>query len=582
MVGANMLLEIHKRLQQIKGVAPDVTFGGVSILAVGDLCQLPPVSQSPLFDTVSDCYAQLYGSGSMWVDEFEMLELDEIMRQRDDSSFAELLCRVRTNECTPADIDTLKSRVTTPDAPDYPGHALHVYRVNVDVDSRNELMLNNLTSEAEQCAIKACDAVAGQTTHIALSSLSGKRAETGGLHSVLKLAVGARVMLTVNVDVSDGLVNGARGEVVRIVSNSQHVVTTVLVKFDNPEVGLKAIQSSWYRSAFSSAVPLSKHEVTFLAKGKRGSEVTRLQFPLTLAWATTIHKVQGLTLDEIVVDMKGGRFNPGQDYVAFSRVKTLEGLHILNFNPSAIKKSNRVTDEMLRLSTKLLQPASEMQCLSLPDSYVTIALLNVRCIVGKLPDLEQDTAVKCASILCFCETWLSPSQPSPVVQENQVALRCDRALANQKGGVMISVPQSMQPAHTSTFTNNGIEAVTTTLLLPNACRLQVALVYRSPSVSLDAFLGALATVLNHVAMSDIPTVVLGDFNEDLLQKPDSRVLRLMSSNGYEQLVQSPTTDRGTMIDHVYYNRPSANTVVQVRDTYYSDHDTVCMSVNHAS
>ena len=98
---------------------------------------------------------------------------------------------------------------------------------------------------------------------------------------------------------------------------------------------------------------------------------------------------------------------------------------------------------------------------------------------------------------------------------------------------MISVPQSMQPAHTSTFTTNGIEAITTTLLLPNSCRLQVALVYRSPCVSLNEFLSALATVLDHVAVSDIPSVVLGDFNEDLLQKPDSRVLRLMSSNGYE-------------------------------------------------
>ena len=68
MVGSNMLLEIHKRLQQIKGVSDDVTFGGVSILEVGDLYQLPPVGPKPLFSTVNDCYAQLCGCGSLWVD----------------------------------------------------------------------------------------------------------------------------------------------------------------------------------------------------------------------------------------------------------------------------------------------------------------------------------------------------------------------------------------------------------------------------------------------------------------------------------------------------------------------------------
>ena len=92
---------------------------------------------------------------------------------------------------------------------------------------------------------------------------------------------------------------------------------------------------------------------------------------------------------------------------------------------------------------------------------------------------------------------------------------------------MISVPPNMQPANTSTLTANGIESVITTLLLANACHLQVALVYRSPSVSSEAFLSTLVTLLNHIAMSDIPTVVLGDCIEDVLQSSHSRVL----SNG---------------------------------------------------
>ena len=116
----------------------------MSILAVGDLYQLPPVGQAPLFSTVSDCYAQLCGSGSLGVDHFLMHELTKVMRQRDYLAFSELLCRVRTNTCTADDIRTPKSREIAADTVNYPTQALHVYRLNADVDTRNTDMLDSL------------------------------------------------------------------------------------------------------------------------------------------------------------------------------------------------------------------------------------------------------------------------------------------------------------------------------------------------------------------------------------------------------------------------------------------------------
>ena len=84
-------------------------------------------------------------------------------------------------------------------------------------------------------------------------------------------------------------------------------------------------------------------------------------------------------------------------------------------------------------------------------------------------------------------------------------------------------------------------------------------------------------------MSNLPTIMLGDFNEaskiyNMITHIVIIILDNMFNNGYTQLVQSPTTDRGTLIDHVYYNRPSDDAVVQVHDTYYSDHDTVHCSI----
>ena len=396
MVGSNMLLEIHKRLQQIKGVTGETMFGNVSVLAVGDLYQLPPIGQAAIFYKVTDSYAQLYKSGSLWIDEFEMLELDEIMRQRNDVRFTELLCRMRKAECTSEDIELLKACEITENCNNYPINALHVFRLNVDVDSRNEIMLNSIASEDNQYSVEARDSVAGQTRHINLNQILKKRSETvGGLHDVLKIAVNARVMLTANVDVSDGLVNGAMGTIKHVITNDKNEVTVILVHFDTTSIGVKCIQTSAYKQSYPNAVPICKHEVQFLARRKKGAEINRIQFPLTLAWATTIHKVQGLTLDEIVVDMKGGHFSPGQAYVACSRVKNMKGLHITNLNVTAIKKSVKVETEMQRLASKLIDydpiPYIDVNVRNHGKRLLsTLCCLNVRSLSAKIDDIKCD------------------------------------------------------------------------------------------------------------------------------------------------------------------------------------------------
>ena len=150
MVGSDMLLQIHKRLQQLKGANPSCMFGNISILAVGDLFQLQPVCQRYVFGEVSDAYARLHGSGSLWKDEFSMMELDQVMRQQGDKEFAELLCRVRKATPTTEDIEVLQSRTITDDDPNYPRDCLHVYHFNKDVDEQNMLKLNQMAPSTQQ------------------------------------------------------------------------------------------------------------------------------------------------------------------------------------------------------------------------------------------------------------------------------------------------------------------------------------------------------------------------------------------------------------------------------------------------
>ena len=121
--------------------------------------------------------------------------------------------------------------------------------------------------------------------------------------------------------------------------------TEVYVKFFDPNVGsLSKVTSA---SGDQEVVPIAAISACFY--GKEGTLLQRTQIPLILCWAATVHKVQGLSLDAAVMDLGKDVFEPGMAYVALSRVCTLNGVALLNFEPQKMTANKRVHEEMARL-----------------------------------------------------------------------------------------------------------------------------------------------------------------------------------------------------------------------------------------
>ena len=198
-------------------------------------------------------------------------------------------------------------------------------------DAVNEQMLALLKSKKH---VLACSDEVDETKSTAkwhkkaaqqLQKLNKDCNNTAGLEAILKLAVGARVMLRRNIDVKAGLVNGALGTVIEIQSSR------IVVKFDH----------------LSRPCDVEKVKAKFMVM--KNYYVYRTQFPLIMAYAVTIHKCQGLSLDCAIVDLSEKVFADGMAYVALSRVRSLSGLHLIAFDPRSVRVSIKGIKEINRL-----------------------------------------------------------------------------------------------------------------------------------------------------------------------------------------------------------------------------------------
>ena len=323
MVGKRSFDFIDTRLQQLTGIRAH--FGGLS----GDFYQLKPVGDRFVFHVlVEDAKALAQNS---WRDHFKIYELVDIMKQKDDLKSAQLLNRHRLNEMTEEDKNDLRKRVVDRNSSEYTRDAVHLFAEKAGMYKHNENVMNGI--DGEKVDIPCHDTVASanispKKARELISQLPDDVSITANMEKVLTVKVGMKYNISVNVNVEDGLANGATGNVkfIEYKIEGSNRPSIIRMKFDDPRIGKATREKYFQRGFYDSNIQrdwssIFEVERTFMYKYKM---YQRIQFPLRPAAAKPIHKGQGIAEDEAVVDVtqhKGVRKVPHIHYVAFSRVR---------------------------------------------------------------------------------------------------------------------------------------------------------------------------------------------------------------------------------------------------------------------
>jgi ATP-dependent DNA helicase PIF1 len=291
MLSGEVVSMVDRILQETKG--SERAFGGLQVVMVGDFFQLPPVSkggkpasfafQSPSWEALNPL----------------PLYLHEQFRQEDET-LVRVLGTIRRNECEPGDVSSILRREAESDG--VPEGTPRLYTHNADVDRENAERLHALPGYAKAFQMTASGAPP-LIESLKRGCLSPER---------LELKEGAAVMFTKNNPLG-GYQNGTLGTVIRFERGTGFPIVEVR---DGRE--LIATPSEWIVEE----------------GGKVRAQIE--QVPLRLAWAITVHKSQGQSLDAAAMDLSRA-FEYGQGYVALSRLRTFEGLHLLGWSDEALK-----------------------------------------------------------------------------------------------------------------------------------------------------------------------------------------------------------------------------------------------------
>ncbi|MEN9604043.1 MAG: hypothetical protein RL545_732 [Actinomycetota bacterium] len=293
-------------------------FGGVQVVMFGDPYQLPPVPLKPQddgYEFFMENYRSLWFFDAKVWSETKLLryELHENFRQHDDT-FIEILNAIRDGSVTQEMLDTLNN-------------AGNRYPENQDV-----IRLSGVNHKVNNYNARRLASIPGETKFFEANVSIGEIKAFGQTPPAdvnLELKVGAQVMFIKNDDqnvakeggINRRWVNGTIGHITKIVAHNH-----VKVEVDGEEFDVH--QSTWEKIRYQLEEEFDEATQRFKEVLVPETLAEFRQLPLRLAWSVTVHKSQGMTYDEVVIELGGNAFSAGQTYVALSRVRSLEGLYL--------------------------------------------------------------------------------------------------------------------------------------------------------------------------------------------------------------------------------------------------------------
>jgi ATP-dependent DNA helicase PIF1 len=309
------LLDCVDEFLRLHGPDPKQAFGGVRMVFIGDLYQLPPVVTTYERELFNSFYHSPYFFSSKVMDrlDLELLELTKIYRQ-DDKDFIEVLDGIRRNNINKEQLALLNQSYKEDFSFDSEDLYIYLTTTNKKADQVNQNFLNKLPGKR----------------HIFKGSRTGKfDKKITPTSEKLELKANAQVML-INNDRAGRWVNGSIGKVSEIIELGS-VKDIIVVELDDGSI-VEVMPYTWevFKFVYNPATDQLQAE----------SAGSYTQYPLILSWAITIHKSQGKTFNKAVIDFGWGTFAHGQAYVALSRCSNLEGMVLIK----PFKQKDIITD----------------------------------------------------------------------------------------------------------------------------------------------------------------------------------------------------------------------------------------------